>query len=156
MSHSRERLNEIESDFEHKGLRCIVRRARYLGHLCGYVAIPQGHPFVGSDYFDPEIEALNVHGGVTHADPLAGLGETWWLGFDAARTSDCEEWWGHPEVREVHGGALPPALADQIARHAEAGLDKALRALREARDSAEYTRDRLNKLIGRLEEGEAK
>lgn len=38
-------------DFAHSGLRCVVARME-LGHLCGYVAVPEGHPLFGNGYSD--------------------------------------------------------------------------------------------------------
>lgn len=43
-------------DWEHAGLKCAIRRAP-LGHLCGYVGIPSGHPLYGVAYHQPH-EAL--------------------------------------------------------------------------------------------------
>ena len=35
----------------------------------GYVLIPQGHPLYGKfDFYAPEFEGLEVHGGITYSD----------------------------------------------------------------------------------------
>lgn len=47
---------------EATGYLCIARRSEFSGGLCGYVAIPAGHPWYGSHYRD--LDAL-VHGGLT-------------------------------------------------------------------------------------------
>jgi hypothetical protein len=88
--------------FESHGLPCLILRHRGSGHLCGYVAVPPGHPWHGVDFSsfadrdysrDPE-----VHGGVTFAERCAGFvchvpkpgepADVWWLGFDAAHHGD--------------------------------------------------------------------
>jgi hypothetical protein len=91
-------------EFQHAGFPCLVLRHRH-GHLCGYVAIPPGHPWHGKAY--DEIDA-DVHGGLTYADACNGVvchapkpgepDDVWWLGFDAA-----------------HFGDLQPFLAERLA-----------------------------------------
>jgi hypothetical protein len=81
------------------GYACLVKRNRG-GALCGYVGVPQGHPWHGKDYDDVGAE---VHGGLTYADlcqegpegetichvPAPGEPEPlWWLGFDCAHYMD--------------------------------------------------------------------
>jgi len=39
-------------DFESFGLKCQVRRVPWSGHLCGYVGIPESHPWFGKEYGD--------------------------------------------------------------------------------------------------------
>lgn len=41
----------IESDFEYKDYRCVTIFGD-LGHRCGYVGIPNGHPLYGKDCHD--------------------------------------------------------------------------------------------------------
>ena len=41
----------IESDFEYNGYRCVTTFG-YLGHRCGYVGVPEGHPLYGKNYGD--------------------------------------------------------------------------------------------------------
>jgi hypothetical protein len=98
------------------GFPAIIRRVPS-GHLCGYVAVPPGHPAHGKTYgrtwetdekgetdFDRPVpnvvEDLVVHGGITYAEPcdhdvgvchVPAPGESddvWWLGFDAAHGGD--------------------------------------------------------------------
>lgn len=74
----------------------IVRQAR--GHLCGYVAVPPGHPLHGKTYGDEDVDALDVHGRITYGDRCHGNvchvpepgepADVWWLGFDAAHSFD--------------------------------------------------------------------
>ncbi len=39
----------IEATFKHKGLHCVVLMTD-MGHRCGYVAIPPGHPLYAASY----------------------------------------------------------------------------------------------------------
>lgn len=79
---------------------CLIVR-NDLGSLCGYVAVERGHPLYGKDYDD--VENVDVHGGLTYADPCRGGSEesavchipepgksddVWWLGFDCAHAWD--------------------------------------------------------------------
>jgi hypothetical protein len=101
---------------EATGLDCLVKRQPSAGHLCGYVAVPPGHPLYGSNYSiwaddtddEPTIAAsklldsIEVHGGLTYAaecdgDTVAGIchvaepgcaDEVWWFGFDCAHAWD--------------------------------------------------------------------
>lgn len=82
-------------DFEHAGRRCLMLRNLRLGHWCGYVAVPPGHPYYGKDYDGLDVE---VHGGLTYADACAGdichkakpgePDDLWWLGFDCGHFLD--------------------------------------------------------------------
>jgi len=82
-------------------LPCLIVRHTALGHLCGYVGVPLGHPLHGAGG-----DELDVHGGVTFAGrcqphPTGGEGEAichvagpgepddvWWFGFDCAHHLD--------------------------------------------------------------------
>jgi hypothetical protein len=79
-------------EFDHAGFHCIIQRTPEIGILCGYVAIPEGHPWhreVG------EHSDVDVHGGITYARdhaPHSGrrldvLG-AWWIGFDTGHAGD--------------------------------------------------------------------
>lgn len=71
-----------EREFEESGLQCCTRTID-MGHRCGYVALPKGHPLFGKDWdacYDVAPE-LNVDGGITFAN---GTDDTWILGWDAA------------------------------------------------------------------------
>ncbi len=88
-------LDEPDKDeFEHDGLKGLIVRNPKLGHLCGYVAVPKGHPCYGKNYshipYD-DLFPVEVHGGLTFSQ--AGDGATWpegywWLGFDCAHAWD--------------------------------------------------------------------
>jgi hypothetical protein len=81
------------------GLACLIKRNTF-GALCGYVGVPEGHPWHGKGYGDVPAEA---HGGLTYADscqegpeghtichvPAPGEPEPlWWLGFDCHHAWD--------------------------------------------------------------------
>lgn len=75
-------------EWEHVGLKCLVLRAQHLGHLNGYVGVPEGHPAYDRDYNEIDVE---VHGGLTFGD--FGDGQLrpkgfYWLGFDCAHLGD--------------------------------------------------------------------
>lgn len=71
------------------------------GALCGYVGVPQSHPWFGIGYDDVDVD---VHGGLTfanHCSPNGNEAEhichivedgeddrVWWLGFDCAHSGD--------------------------------------------------------------------
>lgn len=67
------------------GLACMIARHPFQGNLCGYVGVPDEHPWFGvaRDHLDPR---PNVHGGVGCAAPGAGC--RWWIGFDCAHAGD--------------------------------------------------------------------
>jgi hypothetical protein len=90
-------------------LPCLITRQRELGHLCGYVAVPPGHPMHGKDL--DAVDELVVHGGVTYANECAGEvchvprpgepDDVWWLGIDCAHGfRDYSPGMGR-EVREI-------------------------------------------------------
>lgn len=47
------------------GLACLMLRAGHMGHWCGYVGVPKGHPAYGKGYDDVDVQ---VHGGLTFSD----------------------------------------------------------------------------------------
>jgi len=76
--------------FEHAGYPCILNRGP-LGSWCGYVGVPEGHPWFGKRYDDVEAD---VHGGLTYARPCQGdvchaaPEPRYWLGFDCSHYRD--------------------------------------------------------------------
>lgn len=76
-------LTEPDEDrAELHGLRCIIKRVLWSGHLCGYVGVPKDHPLFGKGYSDiviapkdkyhrkidvDEIGAINLFIGAVHA-----------------------------------------------------------------------------------------
>jgi len=100
------------------GLDCLIVRGGS-GALCGYVGVPQGHPYYKKDYDDVDV---NIHGGLTFSglcdesgDPSKGIcheecdaanNDVWWLGFDCAHLGDLspayktEIWFGDEVYRD--------------------------------------------------------
>lgn len=82
--------NEVWGDFN--GLTTLCLRHGSLGHWCGYVGVPSGHPLHGKGYDDIHSTAeIDVHGGLTYAGDHAPTKEsdgTWWFGFDCAHSGD--------------------------------------------------------------------
>ncbi|MDP1712918.1 MAG: hypothetical protein Q8K86_10740 [Candidatus Nanopelagicaceae bacterium] len=66
------------------GLPAYIQRVEKLGHLCGYVLIPRGHP-----WFEKEYDAIHadVHGGLTYSRQETAT-EEWWIGFDCGHAGD--------------------------------------------------------------------
>jgi hypothetical protein len=90
--------DRLEWKDEKTGLPCLIVRTGN-GHLCGYVAVPPGHPLHGLGYDACYDKAdINVHGGLTYAEACQGKichvpepGEpdnVWWIGFDCAHSGD--------------------------------------------------------------------
>lgn len=98
--------DKMQWEDETTGLPCLIVRGPS-GALCGYVGVPEGHPWYQVEYDNLE-SWPDVHGGLTfsgecadssdesrHICHVPGEGEpdhVWWLGFDCA-----------------HGGDLSPA-----------------------------------------------
>ncbi len=81
------------------GLPGMIVRAELTGSLCGYAAVPPGHPWHGRFFTDPDIlMRISVHGGLTYSEACQGrichsasAGEeddVWWFGFDCAHAFD--------------------------------------------------------------------
>ena len=92
------------------GLVCAIVRVKTLGHLCGYVRVPNsrlvkrmrqrerriiGLAFSGrnvrrSGYTLPEIDNIAVHGGVTFSGRHGHyrMSRGYWVGFDCAHFGD--------------------------------------------------------------------
>lgn len=68
------------------GYKCTIWRHPTIGHLCGYVAIPKGHPLHGQGYDDIN-HFVEVHGGLTYCDEDKETGE-WVVGFDCSHAGD--------------------------------------------------------------------
>lgn len=57
-----------------------------LGHRCGYVAIPKGHRYYGTEY---DFLDIDCHGGLTYSDSGYPLDDgNWYIGFDTAHLGD--------------------------------------------------------------------
>lgn len=84
--------------WRYRGYPCLIRRNPELGHLCGYVAVPPGHPWHGGS---DALRDVHVHGGITYTafcDPepygvchVPAPGEpddVFWVGFDCGHSTD--------------------------------------------------------------------
>jgi hypothetical protein len=76
-----------EAIFESDGFKCRIKRVPGMGHLCGYVGVPESHPWFNKNYDD--VDDIYVHGGLTYSEhghsDLFGL---WVFGFDCAHSGD--------------------------------------------------------------------
>ena len=81
---------EVEKDFMVDGFRCVIVGS-YMGHRCGYIAIPKDNELYGKDYDEIDID---VHGGLTYSEysnseyPVKSEEDVWWIGFDCAHSGD--------------------------------------------------------------------
>lgn len=66
------------------GYRCMIKRHPRSLSLCGYVAVPNNHPYYNTNYSDFWVE---VHGGLTFGDFWEEDGP-FWFGFDCAHGYD--------------------------------------------------------------------
>lgn len=124
----------VESEGETEGLRWIVV-ANSMGHRCGYVSVPEDHPWHGLGYNDPvnplmdsddwdnRIDCkLDVHGGVTYAErgtPVEGEDQGWWFGFDCAHAGDARDpSIADPETMKMWSG-MPPMSDHEVIRTTE-------------------------------------
>lgn len=74
---------------EHLGFRWVVAH-NGLGHRCGYVRIPPGHPWHG---LKPADIPARAHGGLNWAEPAPS--GSYWIGFDAMHAYDLPD----PDLR---------------------------------------------------------
>lgn len=111
-----------EHDFFAQGYRCEIKRHPRLGHLNGYIYLPEGHPDFGKDYNEVDV---SVHGGLTYAE--GGC-----FGFDCA-----------------HGGDLSPALENMMAQTPSTGVQDIYRNMafveKQLRSLARQFKDRESK-----------
>lgn len=82
-------------EFEHQSIKCLVKRVvaeepcaneehMFGGYLCGYVCIPQNHPYYHKPYEDLDIDC---HKGLTFGEYGEYTNEHW-IGFDCAHSGD--------------------------------------------------------------------
>lgn len=111
---------------ETTGLPCLLVRHSDWGNLCGYVAVPPGHPFHGQGFRSLGEVEIDVHGGLDFAgecqpgeDESTGIchvpepgqpHDVWWFGFD------CAHWLDLVPGMEAHLNQLmPDRLAERAA-----------------------------------------
>jgi len=84
--------SKVEKDFIIDGYRCVIIGS-YMGHRCGYIAIPKEHKLYkeSHDYNDLDID---IHGGWTYSSttcrayPVVTDEDTYWIGFDCGHYGD--------------------------------------------------------------------
>lgn len=81
---NQEWLNESDEGVVPGPYKGLIVRNPGIGHLCGYVGVPQGHPWFGESDYDVD---ATVHGGLTFAGSLDEDG-LWYVGFDCAHSGD--------------------------------------------------------------------
>jgi len=80
--------DDFEWIHEESGYHCILKR-NHSGVWCGYVMVPDGHPYHGLEYMDDRVIDLYVHGGLTYSAPAGDEGgHPWTFGFDCAHYMD--------------------------------------------------------------------
>ena len=84
------KLEGDKKEFKYRGFRCLIKRHKRLGHLCGYIELPKHHNLYGRDY--GEIEEtydyeLPAHGGLTFSGKLIDE-DGYLIGFDCAHAGD--------------------------------------------------------------------
>jgi hypothetical protein len=104
-----------------------------MGHWCGYIAVPAGHPWYLSERGSDTFRDVRVHGDITYADECAGVichvprpGEpdsVWWVGFDCGHIWDLS-----PRMLAVEGML---AGLDDIPEAAREAFRKAWRPIGE-------------------------
>lgn len=70
----------------------FIDKSEHLTWYCGYVVIPEDHPFYGLDYEEVE-EDIDVHGGLTFSGEFEDV-DGFLVGFDCAHAGD------NPEVQD--------------------------------------------------------
>jgi hypothetical protein len=120
-----------------------------MGHWCGYVGIPEDHPFFGHGYHEYD-EVLHVHGGITYSadcddDPVKGIchvgdDKRFWIGFDCCHAGDMSP--GHlARLRQFNidptGGLFDGVYRDfNYVKHE---CEQLAKQLKEAQDAATAT-----------------
>lgn len=80
-----------ESQGTHAGFKWVVS-IMPIGHRCGYVLLPPGHPWYNKGYDNIDV---SIHGGLTFSRNV-GDGEGWpeagyWIGFDCNHYDDAPD-----------------------------------------------------------------
>ena len=89
-----ERPDRVLAKGVYEGFEWVVTH-NDVGHRCGYVRVPLGHPWHGST-MDQADENIRVHGGITFTEPDVpcekdGPDNAWWVGFDCAHAFDAPD-----------------------------------------------------------------
>lgn len=110
----------------YKGFKYMVLQMT-LGHLCGYVQVPKGHPYYGKDY-----EAMNIdcHGGLTYSSMSDGkpykmteidyskyFTKGFWIGFDYAHSGDWSFYHADSEFNKKYNTMTQPFEVEKECMH---------------------------------------
>ena len=110
---------QYRADYRGYGILVIGHTA---GYRCGYVGIPEYHPFFGVYYNTIDRVTsynLNVHGGLTYSgedvhdkDPDFD----WWIGFDCSHIGDAKDPMlvGSQMFMDSYQRIVPPGIRQQI------------------------------------------
>jgi hypothetical protein len=87
------RPDDVLGQGEHMGYEWMIVNSG-IGHRCGYVRVPHGHPWHGAD---PDNLDVDVHGGITFAAPdlpcaKDGPDDAFWFGFDCMHAGDAVDY----------------------------------------------------------------
>lgn len=75
-------INVVKKWYQYD-MECLITLNNYIGIHCGYVKIPQNHPYAKMDYMD--ISGIKIHGGITFSKrDVDGT----WIGFDTGHYTD--------------------------------------------------------------------
>lgn len=93
----------FEAEGSHLGYKFKVL-INLVGNRCGYIQLPEGHPWYGKDYSDEAFNDVRVHGGLTfsaHVKNHPCLEDGFWIGFDCGHCFDLPD---HDEMsKELRG-----------------------------------------------------
>lgn len=106
----------VLSKGEHLGLQWVTTH-NTMGYRCGYVRLPQGHPWYGLGYDDVPADC---HGGITFAEAdvpcdAPGPDVDWWIGFDCAHAFDAPD----PGLPVTIGVPITPLYPEGVIRSQE-------------------------------------
>ena len=124
-------LDNAESAAVHKGLGLYVLGLKGLGHRCGYVALPAGHPLFRVKYANPAMPDFDVHGGITFSTLIDGY---WVLGWDAAHAGDAPD----PELLRSSNDETRRIILGGIEGHVWTALEAFEETWRFAEQLADY------------------
>lgn len=83
-----DRPHDVLETGEHLGFKYHITN-NGSGYRCGYVRVPEGHPWFGKGGMDLNCQ---VHGGITFGKQdikcSEADGKDWWVGFDCAHAGD--------------------------------------------------------------------
>lgn len=100
---------KIEKEWDNAGLPCVVLMTD-MGHRCGYVGVPKGHKWYGTNYDDVQRSDggyIEVHGGLTYGReggkgyPSEKKEGFFWFGFDCAHYGDSPDPSINPHYAEM-------------------------------------------------------